>query len=106
MKVTGECPFVNLEAYIKNMKDKRKVDASTRQTSEEVLKEEKVVLSPKARLIQETKKLLGSIPDIREEKVAQLKKQIKNGTYHIEGEKIAARMIKESLLNELLWKSG
>jgi negative regulator of flagellin synthesis FlgM len=102
MKITGDHPFVSLEAYIKNAKDKRKVDFTTKQTSKEVIKEEKIVLSPKARMIQEAKKLLSSVPDVREEKVAQLKKQIKNGSYHIEGKKIAVRMIKESILNELL----
>ena len=52
--------------------------------------------------IQEAKKIMRSIPDIREEKVAQIKAQIENGTYQIKEKKLAAKMIKESLLNELL----
>lgn len=102
MKITGENPFVKLEAYVKNIKYKRKTDASTKKTSEEVFGEDNVVLSPRAKEIQEAKKVLNSLPDIREEKVARIKQQIDKGTYQVEGEKIAARMIKESLLNELL----
>ncbi len=45
---------------------------------------------------------MDSIPDIREEKVAKIKAQIQNGTYQVEEKKLAAKMIKESLLNELL----
>ena len=102
MKITGENRFVNLEAYVQNVEDNRKIDASTRQDSGEVLKEDKVVLSSKAREIMEARKRLGSFPDIREEKVALMKKQIENGTYKIEGKKIAPKMIKESLLNEIV----
>ena len=66
------------------------------------MEEDKVVLSQEAKKIQEAKKLMDSIPDIREEKVAKIKAQIENGTYQVEEKKLAAKMIKESLLNELL----
>ena len=102
MKITGKNPYVNLDAQTKNVKDNKKIDAPLRQTSKEVSKGDKVVLSPEAKKIQETKELMDSIPDIREEKVAQIRAQIENGTYRIKEEKLAAKMIKESLLNELL----
>ena len=62
----------------------------------------KVILSQEGKKIQEAKKLMDSIPDIREEKVAKIKAQIENGTYQVEEKKLAAKMIQESLLNELL----
>ncbi len=102
MKITGKDPSVNLEAYVKNIKDKKKIDASSGQAPKEIPKSDKVVLSPRAKEIQEAKKLLDSVPDIQEEKVARIKEQIENGTYKIDAKKIAQKMIKESLLNELL----
>ena len=102
MEITAKNSPIKLEAYIKNLSDKGKTGPSSKQASEEILREDKVVLSPKAREIQEAKKLLNSLPDVREEKVAHLKKQIENGTYQIKGEKIAVKMLKESLLNEML----
>ena len=66
------------------------------------MEEDKVILSQEAKKIQEAKKLMDSIPDIREEKVAKIKAQIENGTYQVEEKKLAAKIIKESLLNELL----
>jgi negative regulator of flagellin synthesis FlgM len=66
------------------------------------MEEGKVILSQEEKKIQEAKKLMDSIPDIREEKVAKIKAQIENGTYQVEEKKLAAKMIRESLLNELL----
>ncbi len=100
MKVTGENPSVGLEAYVKNINDKKNIDPSAGQNPKTVSRQDSVVLSPKAKEIQETKELLSAVPDVREEKVAQIKTQIENGTYEIDGEKVASRMIRESLLNE------
>jgi negative regulator of flagellin synthesis FlgM len=44
---------------------------------------------------------LESIPDVREDKVAELKEQVESGTYEIDAEKIAEKMLKDSLLNDL-----
>ncbi|MDL1962759.1 MAG: flagellar biosynthesis anti-sigma factor FlgM [Deltaproteobacteria bacterium] len=97
MEITTNNSYINLESYTKNIGEKEKTDSLSKQASEETFREDKVVLSSKAREIQEAKKLLNSLPDIREEKVAHLKEQIKNGTYHIEGDKIAVKMLNESL---------
>ena len=101
MKITDKNPYINFEASTRNIKEKEKLDASDKQTSKDSIKEDKVFLSPQAKKIQEAKKIMSSIPEIREEKIAQIKAQIENGTYHVEGKKIAAKMLKESLLNEL-----
>ena len=102
MKITGKNPYVNLNAYTKNVKEKEKIDAPLKKTPKEVSGGDKVVLSPEAKKIQEAKELMGSIPDIREEKVAQIKAQIENGTYRIKEKELATKMVRESLLNELL----
>ena len=99
MEITAQNSYINLETYTKNIGEKEKTDSLSKQASEKIFREDKVVLSPKAREIQETKKLLNSFPDIREDKVAHLKEQIGNGTYQIEGNKIAVKMLKESLFN-------
>lgn len=102
MKITGKNPYVNLDAYAKNVKDKERIDNQGKNAANQVVKEDKVVLSQEAKRVQEAKKLMESIPDIREEKIAKVRAQIENGTYQVEEKKLAAKMIKESLLNELL----
>ena len=44
-------------------------------------------------------KILEQTPDMREEKVAALRKAIDGGMYTVHSKKIAERMIKESLLD-------
>lgn len=101
MKIEGENTYIKLDAYLNNVKDKQTTDTSVRTVHTEAVKEDKVVLSPEVREFQRAKKLIGSIPDVRDEKVAMVKKEIEAGTYQIDGKKIAHKMIKESLLNEL-----
>jgi len=102
VKITGKNPYVNLDAYAKNVKDKERIDNQGKNAANQVVKEDKVVLSQEAKRVQEAKKLMESIPDIREEKIAKVRAQIESGTYQVEEKKLAAKMIKESLLNELL----
>ncbi len=61
--------------------------------------EEKVSLSEQARDVQNIKKAINELPDVRHEKVDALKKEIQQGTYDVNGEKIAQKMIGESLLD-------
>lgn len=102
MKITDNNSSLNIRNYINNIQEKRKIDGSGKQGSSQTVKEDKVVLSPKAKEVQEATKLIKELPDIREEKVAKLKEQVDQGTYRIDGKKIAFKMMKESILDELL----
>ena len=103
MEITNNNPFTRLDAYVKNIgKEKDRAQNSPNAVPKEVLTEDKVALSSEARQIQEAKKIIDSLPDIREEKVAEIRERIENGTYRVDSEKIAFRMIKESILDQLL----
>ena len=93
---------VNIEAYVNQDQDKDKVDATSEQPEKQQTKADTVVLSDTAKKVQEAQKQLEAIPDVREDKVAQLKEQIENGTYDMDEEKIAGKMIKDALLNDLI----
>ncbi len=92
---------VNIEAYVNQVQDKDKVDATSEQPEKQQTKTDTVVLSDTAKKIKEAQTQLEAIPDVREDKVAQLKEQIENGTYEIDEEKIADKMLKDSLFNDL-----
>jgi negative regulator of flagellin synthesis FlgM len=64
--------------------------------------EDRVLLSPMAKEIQMANNQLQTIPDVRVEKVTEIKNQISQGAYQISSEKIAHRLLGDSLLNELL----
>ena len=45
-------------------------------------------------IVQET-------PDVRQDKVAKLRKQVEQGCYNVDAERVAERMLEESLLDTL-----
>lgn len=70
-----------------------------KQAANSVVPEEKVSLSSAARDIQQAEKAIEKLPDVREEKVRELQDQIETGKYDVNGEKIAEKMLSESLLD-------
>ena len=58
------------------------------------------VLSDIAEGLPDARRQLEDIPDIRTAKVAVLKRQVQSGTYRIRAEETAARLIRESLIND------
>lgn len=102
MEVKSKAPSLDAEVYVKKTQFEEKGEISSRQSFRVPAKEDTVVLSPKAKQIAEAKRLLNAAPEIREEKVAHVRKKISKGTYHIDGRKVAAKMVKEALLNEVL----
>jgi len=62
--------------------------------------EDTLELSVQAREIQEVKSALKDMPEIREEKVQQLKREIAGGTYRADARKIAEGIIEERLLDK------
>jgi len=57
----------------------------------------RIDVSTAAQDIIKVKNQLNQLPDVREERVAALKAQIANGTYHVSGEDIADLMIRRTL---------
>ena len=92
---------VNIDAYVNQVQDKDKADAKSKQAEKQQTKTDTVVLSDTAKTVQEAQTQLEQIPDVREEKVAELREQVESGTYEIDAEKIADKMLKEALLNDL-----
>ena len=93
---------IQLDTHVNQVQDRNRLGAySNRPRAEKAaIKTDTVHISETAKRIQETKKQLEALPDVREEKVAELKRQIENGTYRIDAEKLAAKMIKDALINE------
>ena len=62
---------------------------------------DKVVLSPRAREIQDARQRAESLPDVRKDKVHRLRRQLATGTYSVNGDEIAFKMMKESVFNQM-----
>ncbi len=102
MKITGNTPSFDLDAYVRKARNEKDIPVSGRLSLEKGTCEDTVRLSSRAKEIQAAKRLLESVPDIREERVARLKAQIKAGNYQVDEKGTAAKILRESILNELL----
>ena len=92
---------VNIEAYVNQVQEKDKVEPTSEQPEKQQVKADTVELSDMGKRVQDAHAQLESIPDVREDKVAQLKEQVENGTYEVDADKVAEKMLKESLLNDM-----
>ena len=101
MEINGN-QGIGIDAYANQVQDKNKVGTPDNKAEQSAVKADTVVISDAAKRIQEARRQLDEIPDVREDKVSQLRNQIQNGTYEINADKIAGKMIKESLLNDAL----
>ena len=75
--------------------------SSEPQVSGHLAPQEKVNLSTTAKDVQRIKNTIDQLPEVREEKVREIQAQIDRGTYKVDGEKIAEKMVGESLLDNL-----
>ena len=101
MEITPNDNTINIDAYVNNINDKQKAENTSEKAEKNVAKTDTVNISDAAKEIQEVRRELDNVPDVRAEKVEQLKNQIENGTYEIKSEEIAEKMLKDSLLNDL-----
>jgi negative regulator of flagellin synthesis FlgM len=102
MKIVGGQQISSLDAYVKNVKEREKAPSFSGAGSHGPISQDRVVLSPEARQIQRAREQVDLLPDIREEKVAEIRARIEAGEYQVDGEKVASKMIETSLLNELI----
>jgi negative regulator of flagellin synthesis FlgM len=56
-----------------------------------------VEVSSTAQEVQQIKKLINQLPDVRQDRVQALKAQIESGTYQVSGEDIADLIIRRTL---------
>jgi len=89
-------------AYLSQVQVKPKTeDVAEKDSQQQAITADRVIISDTAKRIQEARAQLETIPDTRSEKVSEIKRSIQDGTYKIEPDKIADKMIRESLLNDL-----
>ena len=102
MKINDSSAHINFEAYAQKTRDVAGAQEQPPGVSGDKTPVDKVVLSPKAREIQEARQQLDDVPDVNESKVAQLRLQVNTGVYKIDGNQIAERMMRDMTLNNTL----
>jgi len=68
---------------------------------EKIRKVDEVSLSEQVQAVQIAATALAKLPEVREEKVAQLKQAVRSGNYNVKGEDIAEKMLGRALIDQL-----
>lgn len=68
----------------------------------EAVKSDKVNLSREAQEMKWIREVLAQTPEVRADKVNQLKNAIQLGTYEVKGEKIAEKFVQSQLINKII----
>lgn len=107
MKISGKDPSVALENYLKQVRGdqagrQKQAESSTGKPAGQILGEDKVVLSSKSKQMAGANRVSAPAHGEDVQKVSRLRLQVTNGTYQVDGQKVASKMIEEALLNELL----
>jgi len=88
-----------IQQYQRNENVAPATDKQVGSSAAAVKPEEKVNLSTQAREIQQAKVEVSKAPDVREQKVQDIKSQVDQGTYNVSGEQIANKMVGESIVD-------
>lgn len=103
MRINGQGPDAQLKLYLnKNVNKAGGADdakaRSLERSGDAPTPEDRIALSSKAKKASMAAELARTAPDIRTERVADLKSAINSGQYQVEGEKVAEKVIREALL--------
>jgi len=95
MEISNKVPPIQSTPHVKQPSA-----AEQKQAVAKAAKGDQVELSAKARELQAARETIRQMDDVDHEKVARVKAQIEAGTYKVDADKIAGKMIEESLAGE------
>jgi len=94
MKIDNQDMLSSINLY-QNEPISKKDDAARPQEKTQVQQQDRVELSTRKTQIEKLKKTVEAMPDVRSEKVAELKQQIANGSYRVDGIEVAQKMLEQ-----------
>lgn len=102
MKIENRNDAANVNPHLRRIQDpaeqaESKGSGATRDTSVD-----RVELSKEAKTLQQTRQLLTNLPDVRSERVEELKPLIQRGVYNVSGMAVAAKMLGQGLVDQLI----
>lgn len=100
MEINGNTPLIGLNKNVQRL-DSPQQPERVQKGGGAQSDADRLELSVRSLEISHLEDLIRSIPDVREERVAQVRKDIESGTYNIKAEKIAEKIIGGNRLDEV-----
>jgi flagellar biosynthesis anti-sigma factor FlgM len=103
MQIPGNERTRLLETVLLGLKKTdRKASVRPSNREGEVNPTDHVEISGEAKDYQQLNQLIGSLPEVRADRVAALQEKIEAGTYHPQSEAIAEKLVRSTLLDTIL----
>ncbi|HEX2999136.1 MAG TPA: flagellar biosynthesis anti-sigma factor FlgM [Armatimonadota bacterium] len=97
MRIDGR--HVIIQAHVHTVNE-RGEDAKQQQSAQPVpAQEDAVTLSPRAKEVQKVKQYLAAQPDVREDKVAEIRARLESGEYQVSAQELAERILQSGDLD-------
>jgi len=99
MEIDGNNPLIGLSSV--QRLDSPHQPERPQKSGDQHSDSDRLELSVRSLEISHLDELIRSTPDIREERVEQVRREIESGTYNVKAEKIAEKIIGGNLLDEV-----
>jgi negative regulator of flagellin synthesis FlgM len=100
MEIYGTNPLVVSKNNVQRLEVSQQSER-TQKSGGELSDSDRLELSVRSQEISHLNELIRSTPDIREDKVEQVRKELESGTYNVKAEKIAEKLIGGNLLDKI-----
>lgn len=90
MKINGHYPKNVSNIY---QKQQQNTVSKEKKTDKNIITKDSLQLSPQAQQINDLVKKVEELPEIRAEKIAEIKEKLANNTYQVPAAKLAAKML-------------
>ena len=101
MEINSSNPLMGIKNRVQQVETPAKPQGARKSCTGQNADSDRLELSVRSREISHLDEMIRSTPDIRESKVEQVRLKIETGNYNVKAEKIAEKMIKGNLLDEV-----
>jgi negative regulator of flagellin synthesis FlgM len=100
MKVLN--PLIGSNTNVQRLESPQQSERTQKSDGGQNLDSDRLELSVQSREISHFDELVRSTPDVRENKIEQVRRDIEAGTYNVKAEKIAEKILGGSLLDKVI----
>jgi len=92
MEINGTNPLISLNANVQRLNASQQSERAQKSDGDSS-DSDRLELSVQSREFSQMQSLIQSTPDVREDRINQVRSEIESGTYNIKAEKIAEKII-------------
>ena len=100
MEINGTNPLISMNTNVQRI-DAPQQSERTQESGGGTSESDRLELSVRSLEVSHVQDLIQSTPDVRQDRINQVRSEIDSGTYNIKAEKIAEKIVGGSLLDEV-----